>query len=289
VRTVAVIILVAAGTGPSGAAVGILIAEILAAAHARWAAVRAWSPAVAPSGTAPPSAADRHRRSWATGFVAAVRRDTELAGSVLARHKVVLDLVIASVSLSMIALLQNVDVLVVGRENPSHSGAYAAVSVTSKAIVFGAIVLGGYLLPEAAIRWRQGGHALRQLAVVLLLLAIPAVILLLVAILAPHLLLQVVFHHAYTAAAAAMAPLVIAMILLSVSVVLTMYLLAVGRRWVAGVLAAGALALTLATLGVHGVPRATAWADLVVQTAVLVIIVTGFSVVHRVRARHAPA
>ncbi len=91
---------------------------------------------------------------------------------------VALDLVVASVSLSMVAVLQNVDVLVVGRDNPSHSGAYAAVSVTSKAIVFGAIVLGGYLLPEAAIRWRQGGHALRQLAVVLVLLAVPSVLLL---------------------------------------------------------------------------------------------------------------
>ena len=137
------------------------------------------------------------------------------------------------------AVLQNVDVLVMGRDNPSHSGAYAAVSVTSKAIVFGAVVLGGYLLPEAAIRWRQGGHALRQLAVVLLLLGIPSVLLLGVALLAPEQLLQLVFHHAYTSTSDALAPLVVAMILLSVSVVLTMYLLAVGRRWVAGVLVGG--------------------------------------------------
>ena len=40
VRLVAVIILVLAGFGPSGAAVGILIGEVVAAAHARWAAVR---------------------------------------------------------------------------------------------------------------------------------------------------------------------------------------------------------------------------------------------------------
>ena len=43
----------------------------------------------------------------------------------------------------------------------------------------------GYLLPEAAIRWRQGGHALRQLAVVLVLLAVPSVLLLGVALAAP--------------------------------------------------------------------------------------------------------
>ncbi len=183
----------------------------------------------------------------------------------------------------MVAVLQNIDVLVVGRDNPTHGGAYAAVSVTSKAIVFGAVVLGGYLLPEAAIRWREGGHALRQLAVVLVLLAIPSVLLLVVALAAPEVLLQLAFHHAYTSASDALAPLVLAMILLSVTVVLTMYLLAVGRRWVAGVLVGGAIALTLAVLAVHGAPRATALVDLVVQAGVLLVIGVGFAVVHRVR------
>jgi O-antigen/teichoic acid export membrane protein len=157
------------------------------------------------------------------------------------------------------------------------------VSVTSKAIVFGAIVLGGYLLPEAAIRWREGGHALRQLAVVLVLLAVPSVLLLGIALLAPQALLEVVFHHSYTAASDALAPLVLAMILLSVSVVLTMYLLAVGRRWVAAVLIAGAATLTGAVAAVHGAPRATAFVDLGVQAVVLAVILIGFVMVHRVR------
>jgi O-antigen/teichoic acid export membrane protein len=278
VRTVAIIVLVAAGTGPSGAAIGILVAEFIAATHARWAAVRAWS-------TPDPVA----RRSWTGGWLQAVRRITGPDEQAPARHRVGIDLLIASVSLSMVALLQNVDVLVVGRQNPSHSGAYAAVSVTSKAIVFGAIVLGGYLLPEAAIRWRQGGHALRQLAVVLVLLAVPAAVLMLVALTAPRLLLQVVFHHAYTSAASALLPLVAAMILLSISVVLTMYLLAVGRRWVAGVLVGGALALTLVIVQLHGAPRATAIGDLIVQAVVAGVIVIGFTVVHRVRLRRHPA
>ncbi|HEX3794857.1 MAG TPA: hypothetical protein VHV57_10195 [Acidimicrobiales bacterium] len=277
VRTVAVLALVAAGTGSSGAAVGILVAEVITAAHARYAAVRVWSGATS-SG-----------RSWTTGWVSALRPDPVLAGTVAPRHRVAVDLFVASVSLSMVALLQNVDVLVVGRDNPTHSGAYAAVSVTSKAIVFGAVVLGGYLLPEAAIRWRQGGHALRQLSVVLLLLAIPAGILLAVAFGAPHLLLKVVFHRHYLAATSALAPLVIAMILLSISVILTMYLLAVGRRWVAGVLVAGAVALTVVVAQAHGAPRATAVADLEVQAIVLAVILVGFTVIHRVRLRRHPA
>jgi O-antigen/teichoic acid export membrane protein len=276
-RTGAVLILVGAGKGSSGAAVGILVAEAATAAHARYCAVRVWSPA----GRVLPA-------SGRSGWRAALHADAVLDGSRLARHRIVADLVVASISLSMVAVLQNVDVLVVGRDDPAHSGAYAAVSVTSKAIVFGAIVLGGYLLPEAAIRWRQGGHALRQLRVVLVLLALPAALLLGVAVGASHLLLRVVFHHAYTAAAAALAPLVGAMILLSISVILTMYLLAIGRRWVAGALVVGGIALGVAVALVHGRPHTTALVDLAVQAGVLVVVVIGFSVAHGVRLRQVP-
>ncbi len=272
-RTAAVLVLVGAGKGPSGAAVGVLIAEAATAAQARYAAVRAWSE-------------DRVGGSWSSGWVAALRPDGMLDGARLERHRVAVDLFVASLSLSLVAVLQNIDVLVVGKDDPTHSGAYAAVSVTSKAIVFGAIVLGGYLLPEAAIRWRQGGHALRQLGVVLVLLAVPAALLLGVAVGASHVLLEVVFHHAYAAAATALAPLVGAMILLSISVILTMYLLAIGRRWVVGVLFAGALALALGVVSVNGAPHATALVDLAVQAGVASVILVGFTVVHGVHFRH---
>jgi hypothetical protein len=39
----------------------------------------------------------------------------------------------------------------------------------------------------------------------------------------------------------------------------------------------------------HGAPRATAFADLVVQAGVAAVIVIGFTVVHRVRLRQHPA
>ena len=223
VRVVAVVVLVAAGFGPSG--------RRGRRPHRRGRGGRA-TPAGPRCG--PGRAARAPRLLDAGSWVAAVRPDARARRPAVrcgARSCSIWSW--PRVSLSMVAVLQNIDVLVVGRDNPSHSGAYAAVSVTSKAIVFGAIVLGGYLLPEAAIRWRQGGHALRQLAVVLVLLAVPSVLLLGVAVAAPEQLLQIVFHHAYTSAADALAPLVLAMIMLSVSVVLTMYLLAVGRRWVA--------------------------------------------------------
>ena len=69
------------------------------------------------------------------------------------------------------------------------------------------------------------------------------------------------------------------MCVLSVSVVLTMYLLAIGRRWVSGVLVVGAAALTGAVLAAHGAAKATATADLMVQVGPPVI-TTGFTIVH---------
>lgn len=267
VRTVAVLAFVAAGAGPSGAAAGILVAEVVTAIHARVTADRAWGAEARAEG-----------RRWVApeALTAAARAE---------RRVLVTDLVTAFVALAMTALLQNIDVIVLGREAPSMSGSYAAVSVASKALVFGAIVLGGYLLPEAAIRWREGGHALRQLAVTLLLLGLPATALLVAALAAPHILLSVVFSSWYLGAESAFLPLVLAMVCLSVTVILTMYLLAIGRRWITGLLVVGAVAATAAVAAAHGVPRATARADLAVQASLAVVTVVGFVLVHRRRRR----
>lgn len=269
VRTAAMLALVAAGAGVSGAALGMLLAELATAAHARWMADRAWAPAAGrPSMRALP------------------RVDPErLAESHPLRRDLVVDLVAALVALSLVAFLQNIDVIILGREAPRVSGSYAAVSVASKAIVFGALVLGGYLLPEAAIRWRQGGHALRQLAVTLALLGVPAGVLLVLALGAPHLLLSVVFSSRYLGAQRAFPDLVAAMICLSVTVVLTMYLLAVGRRWITVALVAGAAAAAVAVALAHGAPHATARADLEVQAALAMVTMGGFAKVHHRRLR----
>jgi O-antigen/teichoic acid export membrane protein len=283
-RTVAMLCLVGAGGGAVGAAVGLAVAEVVTAVHARVMADRAWAGA--------DGAPRRGDRPGAARLVAQGRRwraafgpDPDLVAPAAERRDLVADLGAALVSLAMIALLQNVDVIVVGREAPGVSGSYAAVSVASKALVFGAIVLGGYLLPEAAIRWRQGGHALRQLAVTLLLLAVPVVALLVVAVGAPHLLLKVVFSNRYLGAEPAFLPLVVAMACLSTTVVLTMYLLAVGRRWIAGLLVAGAAAATLAVAAAHGAPHPTARADLVVQAGLALVAAAGFAKVHHRRLR----
>jgi O-antigen/teichoic acid export membrane protein len=282
VRSAAMLCFVALGGGADGAALGLLLAEVVTAIHARREADRAWSMDVR-------STPERSAGGWLevqrTRWREAFGRQPDLVGDTAERRDLLTDLGAAFVALAMIALLQNIDVMVVGREAPAVSGAYAAVSVASKALVFGALVLGGYLLPEAAIRWRQGGHALRQLAVTLLLLAVPAGVLLAVALSAPRVLLSIVFSARYLGAVPAFLPLVLAMVFLSITVVLTMYLLAVGRRWITVLLVLGAVAATVAVASAHGVPRATARADLVVQAALAVAASIGFALVHHRRLR----
>ena len=290
VRVAAMLCLVGAGGGVAGAAGGVLLAEVVTAVHARLAADRAWaaesdtgpgpgaaSVAGGPTGAhTPASVADGPGSVGGAG----ADRPPLPAGS---RRAAALDLATALPAMAMIALLQNVDVIVLARDAPHGSGAYAAISVASKAMIFGALVLGGYLLPEAAIRWHEGGHALRQLLVTLVLLAVPAGLLLAAAVGAPSTLLSLVFSARYTGASHAFAPLVLAMVFLSITVTLTMYLLAIGSRWIGGVLLAGSVAAVAAVAVAHGAPVATARNDLLVQAGLAVAVTAGFALAHRER------
>ncbi|MEI6701859.1 MAG: hypothetical protein WCL38_08905, partial [Actinomycetota bacterium] len=78
----------------------------------------------------------------------------------------------------------------------------------------------------------------------------------------------------------AFATLVLAMACLSVTVVLTLYLLAVGKRWIVALLAIGAGSLVVATLSAHGNPLAVARADLVVQAVLAAVVALAFSLAH---------
>lgn len=256
-RTALMLAAGAVGLGVAGVAAGVLVAEVATAAQARRMAERTWprsgvtpaavTPVVVPSGAA-------------TLGAPAPRRDRSAPR----------DLAAAALALAAVAVLQNVDVIVMGREGPRAAGAYAAISVSSKAIVFLAVVVAGYLLPEAAIRWRAGAHALHQLGVTLTLLAGPAAALVAVAALVPRRFLAVFFSARYVAAAGAFLPLALAMTCLSLVVVVTMYLLAVGDRWIVVLLVLGAAAAAGATAAAHGVPGATAGADLAVEAALVV-------------------
>jgi O-antigen/teichoic acid export membrane protein len=266
VRTVLVVALVATGAGVAGYAFGVLISEIIATVHAHWLARRAWAdPSTAPvvvdggGGLASDTAAE----------------------VVLARRKLLADVSAAFMGLALLGLLQNVDVILLGRLDHAHVGPYAAISVASKALVFGALALGAYLLPEATIRWNEGGHAIRQFAVTLLFLAVPAALLLGIAVFVPKQFLTLVFSARLSTAASAFAPLVVAMMCLSFTVLVTNYLFGTGSRWIVLLLAGGsALAVAMITAA-GGHPEATAWADLFVQGVLAAGMAVAFFTIHR--------
>jgi len=271
VRTVLVLVLVAAGAGVTGYTLGVLVSELLATAHAHWLAGRAWT-----DPTSAPVAED-----GSTG-------STDAAPEVvLARRKLMADVSAAFVGLALLGLLQNVDVILLGRLDHAEVGPYAAISVASKALVFGALALGAYLLPEATIRWNEGGHAIRQLLVTLLFLAVPAAVLLGIAVFVPRQFLTLVFSARLSTAAPAFAPLVLAMLCLSFTVLVTNYLFGTGSRWIVLILAGGSgLAVAMVTAA-HGRPVPTARADLAAQAAIALAMSVAFVAIHRRhRGRH---
>jgi len=273
IRTVLVLAFVAVGVGVAGYALGVFISELVATAHAHWLAGRAWTdPATAPA-----------VRDAAGDQTIVDRPPAEL----LARRKLLADVSAAFVGLALLGLLQNIDVILLGRLNHAQVGPYAAISVASKGLVFGALALGAYLLPEATIRWNEGGHAIRQLGVTLLFLAVPSTALLGISVFVPRQFLTLVFSARLATAAPAFAPLVMAMMCLSFTVLATNYLFGTGSRWIVLLLLGGSgLAVVLVTLA-DGRPVATAWADLIVQVLLAIGMGVAFLAIHiRHRGQH---
>jgi O-antigen/teichoic acid export membrane protein len=148
----------------------------------------------------------------------------------------------------LIAVLQHVDVIIVKHvASPEKAGSYAAASVAAKAVIWLAMGLGFYLLPEAVRRAHAGEDARPILVRTLGLLAAVAVPLVGFYALFAQQLLAIVFGPGLTAAAGALAFLAGAMALLAGGYLAVQYLLALGRRAFIAVLAVAA-ALELAVL-----------------------------------------
>jgi O-antigen/teichoic acid export membrane protein len=273
-RMAYVLVLTAAGLGVTGACVGVLLGEATAAAHARFESRRRW--AKDPSAISQPEA--ELEAGPEAGAESVEMASSQGAGS---RKHLATDVLTALGCLAFLALLQNLDVILLGRESPKNSGAYAAISVAAKALVFGAIALGAYLLPEATIRWHRGQHALRQLATTAAILAVPVFGLLIVSLAAPKLLLRAAFGQRLVGASGSFSTLVLAMAFLCATVLLTNYLLGAGRRWIVAVLGAGTIAAAVVFYRAHGNPATTARADLVVQGLVTVVVAVGFLYAHK--------
>ena len=261
VRFVAVLGFVAISPHVASACLGILVAEVATYLHARRSAFLAieLDGAVGDDGVA-------------------------IHPSAIAR-----DLFAAVLAMGFLAVLQNADVILIGRQNHHLSGSYAAISVASKALCFIALVLGSYLVPEAAIHHGEGSHALRPLAATLAIVAAPALVLFVLSSVAAETVLRLVFSAKYLGAASAFSTLVLAMTALSVTMILTLYLLAIGKRWVVIVLAAGAGLLVALTVHGNGSPASVAHADLVAQLTLVVVMVGCFVVAHLRDHRWNPA
>ncbi|HEY1636315.1 MAG TPA: hypothetical protein VGF64_16270 [Acidimicrobiales bacterium] len=306
VRTTLTVALIGIGLGVEGAGLALMAAMGAAIGHARWAEARA-RPAVAPPATEQAEAGPGGRpngqvpaRSAQAGpggrhegdpeevepevgpspvlpieeadaeglpTTAAAAVDDAGRGRLLA-----VDLVAALGALFFLAALQGLDVEIVGRESPGSVGSYNAISVASKAVVFLAIVLSGYLLPEAVVRWRRGGHALSQLGVALVLVAVPVLVLTTLAAAAPDEMLRILFGPDKVRAASAFATLALAMGCLAASTLFTYYLLGIGRRWIVGVLAVATLVTILLVNAAHGHALSTARAELACQGALALIL-----------------
>ena len=143
--------------------------------------------------------------------------------------------------LVFLAALQNVDVIIAKREMTDEAaGAYAAAVVAAKLVVWVAIGIGLYLLPEATRRAAAGLDPrpvfLRTLAV-LAAVSVPA---LLIFALVPNLLLRLAFGEEFTPAAGALIVLGAAMTLLAVAYLAVQYMLALRRSaflWLLGLVA----------------------------------------------------
>jgi O-antigen/teichoic acid export membrane protein len=240
---------IVAGAGPAGAMAALLLGIFAADLHARWILRRQRTAALLP---------DAH--------AAMVPPAVGVTGPSLAA-----DVMTALAALGLIGLLQNLDVIVLGRQAPGHSGTYAAVSIASKALVFAALVLASFLLPEAASRRQLGQHALHQLGGTLALLAVPAGALVLLGAVAPHQVLSIAFGKRLTDASSALLPLALAMACLGATVLFTHYLLAVGQRLIVLALALATAAAIPLLIVANGSPAPTAEADLGVQAVLAVV------------------
>jgi O-antigen/teichoic acid export membrane protein len=162
-----------------------------------------------------------------------------------ARHPLralVRDAAVPITVLTLVAALQNFDVIVARHVLDEHTaGVYAAAVVAAKALVWIAVGLGMWVVPEAARRAASGRDPrpvlLRALA---LIGAIAAVALTLYAAI-PGLVLDVAFGEEYRSADSVLLALGAAYALLAVTYLVAQFLLGLRRRGFAAILAVAAL------------------------------------------------
>ena len=182
---------------------------------------------------------------------------------------------IPTLALALIAVLQNVDVIVVRHQvGDVQAGAYAAAAVAAKVVVWTAVGVALYVIPEAAGRTAAGRRArevLLRAGGVVAVVAAPA---LLVMTVAPDLVLRLGFGPEYEIASDALPILGLAMTLLAFTYLTVNYLLARGATRFLLPLAVVALAEPV-LLALGSLDRLTSFATVVlfVQLAAALAVV----------------
>ncbi|MEA2280665.1 MAG: hypothetical protein QOK21_1272 [Solirubrobacteraceae bacterium] len=218
------LILVGAGLGVTGAYLGTPLSMLLAALGLMWAT---------------------------RGRLGSARVDAA-DGPRTALHALVGDAWPALLGLFLVAVLQNIDVILVKRQiGGDAAGAYAAAAVAAKAVVWVAIGVGLHLLPEATRRSRAGLDPRPVLVRGLGLIAVVAVPMLAVYALIPSLVLRLAFGAETERAAHALPLLGLAMALLAAGYLGVQFMLALRRTsfLLALALAAAAEVVLLAAMG----------------------------------------
>jgi glycosyltransferase involved in cell wall biosynthesis/O-antigen/teichoic acid export membrane protein len=178
-------------------------------------------------------------------------------------------------ALALIAVLQNIDVIVVKHVAEKHqAGAYAAAAVIAKGVIWVAVGLGLYLLPEAARRTRMGVDARPVLVRTLALVGFVAAPAVLLYIVAAEPVLVAIFGHSYASGAAALPVLAVAMSLLACAYLSVQYLLALERANFLWALAAAAVAEPLVLQAIGAQLTAVAAGLLVVQTFLAAVVLS---------------
>ena len=161
------------------------------------------------------------------------------------------DAAVPIAGLTIVAALQNVDVIL-ARHGLSDdvAGVYAATTVAAKALVWIAIGVGMWLLPEAVRRAASGRDPRPVLGRALALIAVLAVPVLTSFAVVPGLVLRTAFGTDYESGDAILLTLGVAYALLALTYLAVQFLLGMGRRGPLWALAAVALAepLVLVTL-----------------------------------------
>jgi O-antigen/teichoic acid export membrane protein len=179
------------------------------------------------------------------------------------------------ISLMLLLGLQELHIIIVKHEaSEDAASSYAVAAVAAKAIMWIAIGLGLYLLPEAARRAKTGEDARPILVRTLGLIAAMAVPMVLIYSVGGEPLLRIVFGEDLTDASDALPFLGLAMSLLACSYLSVQYLLAMGRASFLFVLGAAVVAEVVVLLSIGDDLTAIAIALFCIQAVCASVILT---------------